>query len=80
MMVLCGKRLKEASGGRSNLKALIIAAANKNSFDIADPEKVASIGIDNVGDAVEKGMWSRAVPPATKDKMVDLYNRVKAGF
>ena len=69
-----------AESGAGIIEELGYGAANKKSFEIADPEKVANLGIDNVDDAVEKGMWSRAVPPATKDKMVDLFNRVKAGF
>ena len=52
--------------------------ANKKSFEIADPEKAAMLG--DVNNVMETGIWSRAVPTETKDKMVDLHNRVKAGF
>jgi spermidine/putrescine transport system substrate-binding protein len=69
-----------AESGVGIIEELGYGAANKKSFDIADPEKVAMIGVDDVDSIVEKGMWSRAVPPETKDKMVDLHNRVKAGF
>jgi len=69
-----------AESGAGLIQNLGYGSANKKSFDIASAEAIANIGIGNVDDAVEKGLWSRAVPTETKDKMVDLYNRVKSGF
>jgi spermidine/putrescine-binding protein len=66
--------------GAGLIEELGYGAANKKSFDVADPEQIANIGIGDVDYAVEKGLWTRAVPTKTKDKMVDLYNRVKSGF
>ena len=66
--------------GAGLIEELGYGAANKKSFDVADPEQIANIGIGDVDYAVEKGLWTRAVPTETKDKMVDLYNRVKSGF
>lgn len=62
------------------IEELGYGAANAKSFELADPELIATLGIGNVNEVVERGLWSVAVPVATKDKMVDLYNRVKSGF
>jgi len=69
-----------AESGAGIIEMLGYGAANEKSFQLASPEAIASIGIGDVNDAVQKGLWSRAVPKETKDKMVDLYNRVKSGF
>ncbi len=69
-----------AESGAGLIEELGYGAANKKSFDIASAEAIASIGIGDVDDAVEKGLWSKAVPKETKDKLVDMYNRVKSGF
>ncbi len=69
-----------AESGAGLIEELGYGAANKKSFELASAEAIASIGIGDVNEAVEKGLWSRAVPKETKDKMVDLYNRVKSGF
>lgn len=69
-----------AKSGVGIIEQLGYGAANRKSFELADPAMVANLGIGDVNDAVEKGLWSRAVPTKTKDKMVDVYNRVKSGF
>jgi spermidine/putrescine-binding protein len=69
-----------AESGAGIIEELGYGAANRKSFDVASPEAIASIGIGDVNEAVQKGLWSRAVPKETKDKMVDLYNRVKSGY
>jgi spermidine/putrescine-binding protein len=69
-----------AESGAGLIEILGYGAANRKSFEIASAEAIESIGIGDVDDAVEKGLWSRAVPTETKDKMVDIYNRVKSGF
>jgi len=62
------------------IEELGYGAANSKAWELADPKKVEALGIGDVHTAVEKGLWSKAVPPDVKDKMVDLLNRVKAGF
>jgi spermidine/putrescine-binding protein len=64
--------------GAGIIEELGYGVSNKKSFDIADPENIAALG--DVDYVMEHGIWSRAVPPETKKKMVDLHNRVKAGF
>jgi len=66
--------------GAGVIEELGYGAANRKAFELADPEKIGALGIDNPMLVVEKGLWSRAVPEETKDKLVDLHNRVKAGF
>ncbi len=62
------------------IEELGYGAANKLSWDLADPKSVATLGIGDVNTAIRESLWSVAVPPKTKDQMVDLLNRVKAGF
>ncbi len=69
-----------AESGADIIEELGYGKKKKKSFDVASAEAIASIGIGDVNEAVQKGLWSRAVPKETKDKMVDLYNRVKSGF
>jgi spermidine/putrescine-binding protein len=69
-----------AEAGAHLIEEVGYGAANAKAFEVADAEKVASLGIGDVATVVERGLWSVAVPVETKDKMVDLYNRVKSGF
>ncbi len=69
-----------AEAGARLIEDLGYGAANAKSFELADPQAVASLGIGDIQYAVEKGLWSVAVPIETRDKMVDLYTRVKSGF
>ena len=62
------------------IEELGYGAANSKSWDIANPESIATLGIGDVHTAIRDSLWSVAVPVETKDKMVDLLNRVKAGF
>jgi spermidine/putrescine transport system substrate-binding protein len=62
------------------IEELGYGAANSKSWDIANPESVATLGVGDVNTAIRESLWSVAVPTETKDKMVDLLNRVKAGF
>ena len=62
------------------IEELGYGAANKLSWDIADPESIATLGIGDVNTAIRESLWSVAVPTEIKNKMVDLLNRVKAGF
>ena len=62
------------------IEELGYGAANSKSWDLANPESVATLGVGDVNTAVRDSLWSVAVPTETKDKMVDLLNRVKAGF
>jgi spermidine/putrescine transport system substrate-binding protein len=69
-----------AEAGALIIEELGYGAANKKSWEIADAKAVESLGVGDVQSTVDAGMWSKAVPTDVKDKMVDLLNRVKAGF
>ena len=62
------------------IEELGYGAANRLSWDLADPESIATLGIGDVNTAIRESLWSVAVPTEIKNKMVDLLNRVKAGF
>jgi spermidine/putrescine-binding protein len=69
-----------AESGALIIEELGYGAANAKSWDLADPKAIESLGVGDVHATVAAGMWDKPVPTEVKDKMVDLLNRVKAGF
>ncbi|MBI3454234.1 MAG: extracellular solute-binding protein [Candidatus Rokubacteria bacterium] len=66
--------------GVYNIEQLNYGSSNRKSFQMADRRVLALLGLEDPDAIMTKGLWSKAVPPATYRKMLDLHNRVKSGF
>lgn len=69
-----------AEAGRYVIEELGYGSSNEMAFKIANPEAVDDLGVGEVQQVMDHALWSVAVPTETKDKMVEIYNKVRAGF
>lgn len=55
-------------------------SSNEKAYDIADPELLVELGIDDPDRVLALGMFYEAFEPETREKAVNMFEEVKAGF
>lgn len=53
---------------------------NANSVNLIDPEKVIGTGVDDVAGTLARGIFSKAIPPAKKARLIQLWFEAQAGL
>ena len=53
---------------------------NRKGMDLADPQRVAQLGIGNLADEMRSTILFQTVLPKTLEKYVRMYEEVKAGY
>lgn len=56
-----------------------VAAANRKAYDLAGPEVIESLGLTDPDAVTDRGILLRAFSPATNQKVIDMFDEVKAG-
>jgi spermidine/putrescine-binding protein len=54
--------------------------SNAKSFDRVAPERLAELGISSPKTLFEQGIFFEAIPPATRQKYITMFEEVKAGM
>ena len=52
--------------------------SNSKSFDLAAPDKVKALGFENPSQFLETGHFFQAVPPAKRQKLLELWQKIRA--
>lgn len=53
---------------------------NANTADLIDPERIAGTGIDDPAGTFARGVYSKALPPAKKARLFQLWYEAQAGL
>ena len=55
-------------------------ASNMKSFEMADPEMIATLGLSDPSAVMDSSLWYETVPPEIQRKLVNLHDEVLAGI
>lgn len=66
--------------GKYNIEKVSAGSSNRKAFEIADPGIVASLGLSDPQAVMKASLWYKPVPPETRQKLIEMYNRVKGGL
>ncbi|MBM3586007.1 MAG: extracellular solute-binding protein [Alphaproteobacteria bacterium] len=56
-----------------------VAAANRKAYGMVDPAQIETLGLTDPEATAGTGVFLRAFSPATNQKVIDMFNEVKAG-
>jgi len=54
--------------------------SNKKSFDLVSPERLAELGISDPSQILEGGVFFDQIPPETRERLITMFEEVKAGM
>jgi spermidine/putrescine transport system substrate-binding protein len=70
----------DPEAGKYNIETLSCGASNRKSFDLANKETVASLGLSDPQAVMKASLWYKPIAPDTRQKLIEVYNRVKGGL
>ncbi len=72
--------LSDPNSGKYIIEAWGYAHANKDAYDMVDPELVKQYGFDNAETFLSESFLTSALDPKLEAKMIKEFERIKAGF
>ena len=51
-----------------------------NSVNLIDPERVVGTGVDDLTGTLARGIFSKAIPPEKKARLIQLWFEAQAGL
>jgi spermidine/putrescine transport system substrate-binding protein len=67
-------------GGKYLIEAYGYGHANRRTFDLVAPERLAELGIGKPSDLFTKGIFFDEIEPAYREKYIAMFEEVKAGL
>lgn len=66
--------------GKYMIENLGYAHSNRKGFEIANPDSAAALGITSPDELVKSTVFLQEIQPQTRDKLVSMFEEVKAGL
>lgn len=70
----------EPDAGKNLIETFGYGHANRKSFDLVDPELVAQLGLADLDGMLATTNFYDVIPPEPREKLVALFDQVKAGL
>jgi len=70
----------DPESGKNLIETFGYGHGNRKSFDLVDPELVAQLGLADLDDMLATTNFYDVIPPAQREKLVGLFDQVKAGI
>jgi spermidine/putrescine transport system substrate-binding protein len=70
----------EPASGKAMIEEFGYGHANRKSFDLVDPELIAQMGLADLDGMLATTNFYDVIPPEPREKLVGLFDQVKAGL
>jgi hypothetical protein len=70
----------DPTSGKALIENFGYGHSNRKSFDLVDPEQVKQMGLADLDGMLATTNFYDQIPPATREKLVALFDQVKAGI
>jgi spermidine/putrescine-binding protein len=70
----------DPDSGKNLIESFGYGHANRKSFDLVDPELIAQMGLSDLDGMLATTNFYDVIPPVQREKLVGLFDQVKAGI